>query len=507
MYLSFANFDIMTNAFEALSSWAIMLSKYNQAYTESYFKSLENYQKQTAEYKNSGFNNLSLLLSSEELYEEWLKNSDAKLSDLLKSKEFSSLLSKHVKSHLEIHRLLKAQGYPVQHFEDMYEYITNNWNSYYAHIKDKVVSKFRIAYKKDNVRLLHFIGDEDKATVNEDKTPLLIIYAPINQFHIMDINPARSVVKALLSKGLDVYLLDWGYPNSKYNDLSLYDYITYIKDAVQFIQKQNSNSTLVNVTRDNITKDENQVNVTISNPKNNLFEKPRPENSSTDRMEYSHKYSEKKISILGYCWGGIIALCYASLHNDNIQNLTLLAVPGDSSKDHTILSTWIKDLDTDKIVDEFGNLNGQILDLGFIMRNPVRYTTDKYLTVAKKYNDKEFMDIFRSVEGWLYNTPNIPGKLFKDIVNECYKNNALVKNGIRLNNEVINLRKIDVPIQTIVAENDDLVSPESTMEIENHVSSNTKKMIKFKGGHVGLCISGSAHSQLWPEVANWILQN
>jgi polyhydroxyalkanoate synthase len=323
----------------------------------------------------------------------------------------------------------------------------------------------------------------------------------------MDINPARSVVKALLSKGLDVYLLDWGYPNSKYNDLSLYDYITYVKDAVQFIQKQNSNSTLVNVTRDNITKDENQVNVTISNPKNNLFEKPRPENSSTDRIEYSHKYSEKKISILGYCWGGIIALCYASLHNDSIQNLTLLAVPGDSSKDHTILSTWIKDLDTDKIVDEFGNLNGQILDLGFIMRNPVRYTTDKYLTMAKKYNDKEFMDIFRSVEGWLYNTPNIPGKLFKDIVNECYKNNALVKNGIRLNNEVINLRKIDVPIQTIVAENDDLVSPESTMEIENHVSSNTKKMIKFKGGHVGLCISGSAHSQLWPEVANWILQN
>ena len=40
--------------------------------------------------------------------------------------------------------------------------------------------------------------------------------------------------------------------------------------------------------------------------------------------------------------------------------------------------------------------------------------------MAKKYNDKEFMDIFRSVEGWLYNTPNIPGKLFKDIVNECY---------------------------------------------------------------------------------------
>lgn len=141
------------------------------------------------------------------------------------------------------------------------------------------------------------------------------------------------------------------------------------------------------------------------------------------------------------------------------------------------------------------------------MRNPVRYTVDKYLTMIKKYNDTEFMDIFRSVEGWLYNTPNIPGKLFKDIVNECYQNNSLVKNSIGLNHEVINLHKIDVPIQTIVAENDDLVSSASTMEIENYVSSSTKKMIKFKGGHVGLCISGSAHSQLWPEVADWILAN
>ncbi len=50
-----------------------------------------------------------------------------------------------------------------------------------------------------------------------------------------------------------------------------------------------------------------------------------------------------------------------------------------------------------------------------------------------------------------------------------------MKNSIGLNHEVINLHKIDVPIQTIVAENDDLVSSASTMEIENYVSSSTKK--------------------------------
>ena len=43
--------------------------------------------------------------------------------------------------------------------------------------------------------------------------------------------------------------------------------------------------------------------------------------------------------------------------------------------------------------------------------------------MAKKYNDKQHKDIFRFVEGGLHNTPNMPGKLFKDIANEFYKNN------------------------------------------------------------------------------------
>jgi poly[(R)-3-hydroxyalkanoate] polymerase subunit PhaC len=499
-------FDMLTNAFEALTWGTKILSKYNQAYTESYFDAIRECQKQAAEYKNfEVFDNLRCMLPSEELYEEWLKNTDTKLNDLLKSEEFSSLLSNYVESNLEFRKLLKAQGYPIQYFEDIYEFITNNWNSYYTRRKDKVVSEFRISYKKDNTRLMHFIGD-DKSPVIEGKNPLLIIYAPINQFHIMYINPVRSVVKSLLSHGIDVYLLDWGYPTSKYNELSLFDYIAYVRDAVQSIQNQTSISKSVNMLGDKMNMDENQMNLEIANTKNFLTYKTSPENSSSDRIDQNSKYS-KKISILGYCWGGIIALCYASLNNNSIRNLTLLAVPVDSSKDQTILSTWAKNLDTDKIIDEFGHLNGQVLDIGFIMRNPVRYTVDKYLTMIKKYNDTEFMDIFRSVEGWLYNTPNIPGKLFKDIVNECYKNNSLVKNSIGLNHEVINLHKIDVPIQTIVAENDDLVSSASTMEIENYVSSSTKKMIKFKGGHVGLCISGSAHSQLWPEVADWILAN
>ena len=86
----------------------------------------------------------------------------------------------------------------------------------------------------------------------------------------MDLNPNRSVVRNLLSHSIDVYLLDLGYTTKEDGDLSLDDYINYVNDAVQ------------------ITKDKSGVG---------------------------------KISILGYCWGGILALIYtAQKNNDNVKS-------------------------------------------------------------------------------------------------------------------------------------------------------------------------------------------
>lgn len=85
--------------------------------------------------------------------------------------------------------------------------------------KDIQLTSFDIEYINGNIRLLHYYNK------NESKIPLLIIYAQINRFHILDIHPSKRVIKSLLDKGLDVYLLDGGYSTSKDNDKSLNDYI------------------------------------------------------------------------------------------------------------------------------------------------------------------------------------------------------------------------------------------------------------------------------------------
>jgi polyhydroxyalkanoate synthase len=98
-----------------------------------------------------------------------------------------------------------------------------------------------MVYKKGKTRLLHYRGSGQETLAK--KQPLLIIYAPINIFHILDLNSKRSVVRDLLaSNGLDIYVLDWSYPDWRDNDLSLKDYLGYVDSAVKVAKDQTKES-------------------------------------------------------------------------------------------------------------------------------------------------------------------------------------------------------------------------------------------------------------------------
>jgi polyhydroxyalkanoate synthase len=55
---------------------------------------------------------------------------------------------------------------------------------------------------------------------------------------------------------------------------------------------------------------------------------------------------------MGYCWGGIFALIYSALNNNDVRNVVLMAVPVDFSKDDIILTKWSKAIvDLDRMMD------------------------------------------------------------------------------------------------------------------------------------------------------------
>ncbi|MGA9335879.1 MAG: alpha/beta fold hydrolase, partial [Rudaea sp.] len=128
-------------------------------------------------------------------------------------------------------------------------------------------------YREDKLVLYRFKGT-GKPTA---KTPLLIVYALVNRPYMVDLQEDRSLVRNLLAKGEDVYLIDWGYPDQSDRYLSLDDYINgYIQRCVDVVAKR-------------------------------------------------HKVD--KINLLGICQGGAFSLCFASIYPHKIRNLITMVTP------------------------------------------------------------------------------------------------------------------------------------------------------------------------------------
>ncbi len=57
-------------------------------------------------------------------------------------------------------------------------------------------------------------------------TPVVIATPWINKFYILDLNPAKSMIRWLLDQGIDVYITSWKNPDESLRDATFDDYLT-----------------------------------------------------------------------------------------------------------------------------------------------------------------------------------------------------------------------------------------------------------------------------------------
>ena len=217
------------------------------------------------------------------------------------------------------------------------------------------VTRHDVASSIDKTRLLHY----RPLTEKRHATPLLISYAVINRFHILDIHPEKSWVRNLLRQGFDVYMLDWGTPTSMDKYLDFDDYVNgYMDTYVEYI------------------KDESSV---------------------------------ESVSLQGYCTGGTISAMYAALHPESVRNYVATAPVVDGWKDTTVISNLAKHMDVDKMVETIGNMPPEFMYYCFSVLKPFEQGVEKYVNFFRNIHDKRFVDNFLRVEKWLGDTPPIPG--------------------------------------------------------------------------------------------------
>jgi len=312
------------------------------------------------------------------------------------------------------------------------------------------VSDKESVYSEDKLVLYHYKSRSKK----QNKVPVLIVYALVNRPYMADLQEDRSLIRGLLDAGMDVYLIDWGYPDDADRYLSLDDYINgYIDNCVDVICKRSK---------------------------------------------------QKKINLLGICQGGTFSLCYTSLHQDKVANLITTVTPVDFHTKNDMLSHLARHVDTDACVDALGNISGDLLNWSFMMLKPFRLMGQKYMDLVDIIDDETKLKNFMTMENWIFDSPDQAGEAYREFIKQFYQENKLIKASVKIGEDIVDLEKITIPILNIYAKHDHLVPPDASRALKGCISSDDYSEMEFPGGHIGIYVSSRAQKTLPLAIAEWV---
>lgn len=311
-------------------------------------------------------------------------------------------------------------------------------------------------YREDGVTLYRYTPIASEL----HPVPLLVSYALVNRPYMVDLQQDRSLVHGLLTRGIDVYLIDWGYPGRADRWLTIDDYVNgYIHNCV-------------------------------------------------DAVRARHKL--ERINVLGICQGGTFSLCYAALHPERIKNFITMVTPVDFNVPAGLLNTWAgcdgnaDALDADLMVQALGNIPGDFMNFGFLLLRPFALGLGKYTDLVDILDDREKLVNFLRMERWIFDSPDQAGEAWRQFIKDFYQQNKLIKGEVELGGARVDLRRIKMPVLNIYGDDDTLVPPASTTALKDYVGSSDYTAKSFPVGHIGMYVSGKVQRDLPPLIADWL---
>ena len=284
--------------------------------------------------------------------------------------------------------------------------------------------------------------------------PLVICFALVNRPWIMDLQPDRSLIRALLARGLDVYLIDWGYPDRGDRFLELDDYVNrYLGACIDHVRREQKVAS---------------------------------------------------VNLLGVCQGGTLSLCHAALAPERVRNLVTMVTPVDFHAPGNLLSKWVRAVDVDRMVEALGNIPGELLNATFQSLMPLRLTIQKYAEVADLVDAPAALANFLRMEEWIVDSPDQAGIAFAQFIRWFFKENRLVRGGLEIGGQRVALQNIVCPVLNIYATQDHLVPRSASLPLAGLVGSRDCTDFEFDGGHIGIYVSRRAQDLLPRTIADWL---
>jgi polyhydroxyalkanoate synthase subunit PhaC len=288
----------------------------------------------------------------------------------------------------------------------------------------------KVIYQNDLIQLIQYEPTTEKVL----RTPLLIVPPWINKYYILDLRPEKSFIKWCVDQGLTVFVISWVNPDKSLGARTWEDYMKHGPLAAM------------------------------------------------DAIEKAT--GEMKVHTLGYCVGGtLLATTLAWLAEKRrvrVTSATFLAAQVDFSHAGDLLvfvdEGQISALERD--MQESGVLEGAKMAMAF---NMLRSNDLIWSYVVSNYLKGQQPAAFDLLH-WNSDATRMPASNHSYYLRNCYLENRLTAGSMVLDNTLLDLSKVKVPVYNLATREDHIAPADSVLYGS-----------QFFGGPVKFVLSGSGH--------------
>ena len=322
---------------------------------------------------------------------------------------------------------------------------------------DEDESPYAVAAEQQNYRLRHYFAD----AVARDAVPALLVPPLMMTTEVWDVSPATSAVAALHAAGIDPWVVDFGRPDHEPGGLerNLTDHVLAVSDAV-------------------------------------------------DRVAGA---TGRDVVLAGYSQGGMFVYQTAAYRRGrNIDSLVTFGSPVDTTAPLPIpLAPDVVNRVARELVDS-GLLSkvalpGWLVKLGFRALSPAKTVQGRIQFLLALHDREALLPRERQRQfldglGWTaYSGPAIAELLEQFVVH-----NRMIDGGFVIDDRLVTLADIEVPVLTFVGESDTFGHPDSARAIRRAAPRAGVYEVTLPVGHFGLVVGSNATELTWPNVAAWI---
>ncbi len=321
-------------------------------------------------------------------------------------------------------------------------------------------AEFDVRHQERRYRLRRYKGQRVQ---NAADRPILLVPPLMVTSEVYDIAEDISAVVALLRSGVDVWLCDFGEPETIEGGMerTLDDHVGAVIDAVRRVRE--------------ITGED--------------------------------------VHLAGYSQGGMF--CYqaaAYLRSEGLASVITFGSPVDIHRNvpgvvDGVAAQMIEGLQKvlDKPLAELEGLPGFLTSTGFKLLS-VRKEAAQLVDFVTKLHDRQALEKRESRRRFLGGEGFVawPGPALRTFIDEFIVHNRMLSGGFVIEGRTVTLADIQCPILYFVGERDDIAKASSVRAVQRAGVDAELFEVALPAGHFGLVVGSQALSRTWPTVIQWI---